>query len=1494
MRLWHDRLVETLESRTLLSVTAVEFETTVYENDATPQYGTLPGYEAKYRIVTVDAFDNHAVPTGIGYDGVAELEIIDNQNDFFRATATLLPTGRHLLTAAHVVTDSNAQFNVNSLVAYFDLPGQTYTAAISQIFIHPEYDGVLEHGADIAILELTETVPTAANRFDIYRGSDEVGKVVEIIGYGSRGTGATGNIYDGGVPKLIGFNRFESLGEFTEGVVFPPNSVRDGTMLVYDFDSGLPQNDAFGVEFGLQDLGLGSELEAMSALGDSGGPVLIDGKIAGVTSFGVGAFTLPDNLAGTNSSFGEYAFDTRVSVYASWIDSIVNMPPVLSPITTKAIPQGSLLSFFASASDPNPNTALTYSLASGATAGSSINPNTGLFNWQTNDATLPGQYSFTVLVTDNGSPALSDSKTFVVNVNPVGPGTISVQYDADPARPGKYIITFAEDQPGINSLELRTNASGQLEYSHQGGPFLTDLGPEIFGNQAFQLSIISRINVNLGVGNDTLTVSNQGPGGLAVNLLDGIVYDGGSGVSDLLQLRGTTANDSFIVGYNIVQIADRFVTAGNVEIHEYNPFGGDDTLSVDTVSEEADHVQAVGSRVEVRRGPNPLAATKLTINHVAFEQVGILTGGGSDTVSVRQLTSGTLQPEVGVWSEEDIDLVEIELAPAAVGITHYVDTGSGGQDRLSIFTRNGHVDRVHVTGTNVAAQLGPNIDLAPTISTQYTGVEILSVLTAGGADTISVVQPNSGPFPSIVAIESQDEDDLIELEWAMPSVGHAFGVNAGSGEDRLRLFTRSDEADLVIATGVSIAIQLGPNPAAAATKTTNYTGVELLDLLTAGGDDTITLQMPPVGTFPQRIAVESEAGDDSITIQLGGPNVATAFGVNAGTDTSDSLAVHTMSGYDDIVAATSTTVVAKLGPNPVAAAEKTINYNAIESLRLFSGGGNDTLTVREPAVGGMPATVLLNGQDENDVVEVELGLPTTATQYDIVGGGGTANLFNLYTRSNSADVINGTSTGLAVQLGPDAGSNPVKLFDYSDIKALTLWSAGGDDTINFDLESGASALANVIIEGQAGNDVIGLSMGAGLITPTLHPGDDVGDRFVLHTASIEDDLVDVTGSAVQVRRGPTPENSPIESFDYTGFELVEVYTGGGNDRMQVLQPTAASGIFIRTEEGDDTIEIPLDASGLPDVIEVDGGAGASDTLVVTDAPGRDAVIKFGSIAALDVIGVTQLDLLVAFGEDGNDRLENNTAIPSILHGGKGDDTLIGGSADDELRGDPDHNVGDGAEGKDLIHGNGGDDLIFADGLDGSEGGADTVFGGDGFDTIYGDAGDGLEGGADSILGGADDDLIFGHSGNDVIDGEGGHDILMGGKGFDMLQGGSGRDLLIGGNHADTLQGGADDDLLIAGLYALDADIDALVAIHAEWTSASDYLQRIAHLTGAMAGGLNGTTILAATPPETATVFDDASIDTLVGGTELDWFWHYFSDHMVSDAEVGEELTNTAP
>jgi phospholipase C len=132
-------------------------------------------------------------------------------------------------------------------------------------------------------------------------------------------------------------------------------------------------------------------------------------------------------------------------------------------------------------------------------------------------------------------------------------------------------------------------------------------------------------------------------------------------------------------------------------------------------------------------------------------------------------------------------------------------------------------------------------------------------------------------------------------------------------------------------------------------------------------------------------------------------------------------------------------------------------------------------------------------------------------------------------------------------------------------------------------------------------------------------------------------------------------------------------------------------------------------------------------------------------------------------------------------------------------------------------------------------------------------------------------FVFGGSGNDRIEVDGGPSVLVGGAGSDTLIGGSTASILIGSQGADHLRAGSAGDLLIAGPTSFDANLKALKGLSAEWSSAGTYQERIDALTGAAAGGLNGSYVLSS-----STLSDDNSPDDLKGGLGRDWYFALLS------------------
>jgi hypothetical protein len=101
----------------------------------------------------------------------------------------------------------------------------------------------------------------------------------------------------------------------------------------------------------------------------------------------------------------------------------VNHAPVLAPIGNRSVNEGAVLVFQANATDEDAGQALTFTLTN-APNGASIDGSTGVFTWTPAEGDGPGQYTFDVMVTDNGSPALSDGETIMVTVDEINAAPI--------------------------------------------------------------------------------------------------------------------------------------------------------------------------------------------------------------------------------------------------------------------------------------------------------------------------------------------------------------------------------------------------------------------------------------------------------------------------------------------------------------------------------------------------------------------------------------------------------------------------------------------------------------------------------------------------------------------------------------------------------------------------------------------------------------------------------------------------------------------------------------------------------------------------------------------------------------------------------------------------------------------------------------------------------------------------------------------------------------
>ena len=114
------------------------------------------------------------------------------------------------------------------------------------------------------------------------------------------------------------------------------------------------------------------------------------------------------------STFGDESDDSNEVCWPPAPDS--NNPPVLNVIGAKSVSEGTLLTFTVTASDPDGD-GLAFS-ASNVPTGASFNPSTRVFSW-TPAFGAAGNYNVTFTVTDDGTPAESDSEVVTITVGNV-------------------------------------------------------------------------------------------------------------------------------------------------------------------------------------------------------------------------------------------------------------------------------------------------------------------------------------------------------------------------------------------------------------------------------------------------------------------------------------------------------------------------------------------------------------------------------------------------------------------------------------------------------------------------------------------------------------------------------------------------------------------------------------------------------------------------------------------------------------------------------------------------------------------------------------------------------------------------------------------------------------------------------------------------------------------------------------------------------------------
>jgi len=185
-----------------------------------------------------------------------------------------------------------------------------------------------------------------------------------------------------------------------------------------------------------------------------------------------------------------------------------NRPPDLAPIDQRQTTAGQEVSFTATATDPDDND-LTFILDDNAPDGATIDPETGEFSWTPTGDQI-GNFTFNIIVIDDGVPPAADAEQVSITVGPNNPPDLEDPADATITTLQEFSFTASAADPDGNDVIflLDDDAPDGTSIDPQTGQFTWTPTSQQFGT--FDITIIVVDDGDpAGVDTETFTITVQ-------------------------------------------------------------------------------------------------------------------------------------------------------------------------------------------------------------------------------------------------------------------------------------------------------------------------------------------------------------------------------------------------------------------------------------------------------------------------------------------------------------------------------------------------------------------------------------------------------------------------------------------------------------------------------------------------------------------------------------------------------------------------------------------------------------------------------------------------------------------------------------------------------------------------------------------------------------------------------------------------------------------------